>query len=322
MLMVIKYLAWVRDGASEGGNKMKKITALLLVLVMIFCMTACDLKQDKAVNGSTTEVSEKTTLLKSTTEAEINTATTTVSTTVATTSATTTKKTTTTTTTTTATTQSKTTRDIEKFKGKKLLAITFDDGPYTPVTMSLLNRLDKYDARVTFFVLGSRLDGSKSYRDTMKKAYEMGNQIASHTYSHSDLTTLSDEKLKKEIEKTNASVKNVIGIEPDAIRPPYGSINTKVQNAMNKHIIIWSIDTEDWKYRNANTVCNNIVNNAFDGGIVLLHDLYQTSVDGAVKAMDKLCKKGYAFVTVDEMAQLRGVEMNTKTKYYQFKPEK
>ncbi len=213
-------------------------------------------------------------------------------------------------------------RDIENFRGKKLIAITFDDGPYTPVTTSLMERLDKFDARVTFFVLGSRLDSSESYRNTMKKAYEMGNQIASHTYSHADLTGLSDTELKKDIDKANKAIKNVIGVEPTAIRPPYGSINDRVKNALKKNIIIWSVDPEDWKYRNADTVCNNICKRAFDGGIVLLHDLYQTSVDGAVMAMEKLSKEGYAFVTVDELAQLRGVEMDTSTKYFQFMPAK
>ena len=148
----------------------------------------------------------------------------------------------------------------------------------------------------------------------------MGNQIASHTYSHCDLTTLSADALRTEISKANASVKNVIGVEPSAIRPPYGSINSTVVNAMQKHIILWSIDSLDWKYRDAQTVCNNICNNAFDGGIVLLHDLYQTSVDGAIMAMDILSQRGYSFVTVDELAQLRGVTMNTNTKYFQFKP--
>ena len=86
------------------------------------------------------------------------------------------------------------------------------------------------------------------------------------------------------------------------------------------HIITWSIDTLDWKNKNADTVCNNIVSKAFDGAIVLLHDLYPTSVDGALKAMEILKDQGYAFVTVEEMAKLRGVEMNNTAVYNNFKP--
>lgn len=297
---------------------MKKLTALLLATVMIFCLSACGIKGRKesapAGNIKTTGTTQKITTETATTSAS--------------TTETTTAMPVTTTTTTTSVSETSNAaenltehgRDIEQFRGKKLLAITFDDGPYTPVTTSLLDRLDKYNARVTFFVLGSRLDGSKSYRNTMKRAYEMGNQIGSHTYSHADLTKLSDDELKKDIDKANAAVRNVIGVEPAAVRPPYGATGKKVEAAMQKHIIMWSIDTMDWKYRNAETVCSNIMKNAFDGGIVLLHDLYQTSVDGAVMAMGKLQKQGYAFVTVDELAELRGVAMDTSTKYFQFKP--
>lgn len=212
-------------------------------------------------------------------------------------------------------------RDLEQFKDKKLIAFTFDDGPYTPVTESLLDRLDTYNARVTFFTLGSRLDENADYRNTAKKAFDMGNQIASHTYSHSTLTSLSQEQLEQEIAKANAAVNNVIGMEPDAIRPPYGFINDNVSAAMKKHIVLWGIDPEDWKYRDANTICNNIVSHAYDGGIVLLHDLYQTSVDGAIMAMEKLKDQGYAFVTVNELAQLRGVQMDISTKYYDMSPK-
>lgn len=283
-------------------KKVKKITAFIVAAALVFGLVSCrDSHDKKSENKEQTKASETQTEKK---EVSVTTENAVPVTTEAQ----------------TAEENADVSRDIEKFRGKKLLAITFDDGPYTPVTTSLLERLDKFDARVTFFVLGSRLDSSESYRNTMKKAYETGNQIASHTYSHSDLSRLSDEELKKDIDKANAAIKNVIGVEPTAVRPPYGAINDKVRTAMKKNIIIWSVDPEDWKYRNAQTVCNNICRRAFDGGIVLLHDLYQTSVDGAVMAMEKLSKEGYAFVTVDELAQLRGVEMDTSTKYFQFKP--
>lgn len=293
---------------------MKKITAVLLSAAIAFTATACSrvIVPKKADGGNSNENSKTISTSATVPSSETTQPETTVSTTA---------ETTTTTTTTTTTQANGAARNLDQFKGKKLIAITFDDGPYTPVTCSLLDRLDKYNARVTFFVLGSRLDGSQSYRETMKRAYEMGNQIASHTYSHSDLTSLSKEALYNDVAKANAAVKNVIGVEPTAIRPPYGAINSTVEAAANKNIIMWSVDSLDWKYRNADTVCSNICNSAFDGAIVLLHDLYQTSVDGAIRAMDILQGKGYAFVTVDELAQLRGVQMNTSTKYFQFKPQ-
>ena len=214
--------------------------------------------------------------------------------------------------------QKKSTRDLSAFKGKKLIAITFDDGPAGAAsTGKLLDNLDKYNARVTFFVVGNRV---ANYASMLKREYEMGNQIASHSYTHANLAKLSEQKIKEEISKTDSAIKKVIGAAPDCLRPPYGSLNDTVKKAAGKHIITWSIDTLDWKNKNAETVCNNIVNKAFDGAIVLLHDLYPTSVDGALKAMKILQEKGYAFVTVDEMAELRGVKMTNTKVYNNFKP--
>ena len=211
------------------------------------------------------------------------------------------------------------TRDLSSFKDKKLIAITFDDGPAGAAsTGKLLDNLDKYDARVTFFVVGNRV---ANYASTLKREYEMGNQVASHSYTHANLAKLSASGIKDELDKTNAAIKKIIGVEPTCVRPPYGSINDTVKKTANMHIITWSIDTLDWKNKNADTVCNNIVSKAFDGAIVLLHDLYPTSVDGALKAMNILKDQGYAFVTVEEMAKLRGVEMNNTKVYNNFKPE-
>ena len=211
------------------------------------------------------------------------------------------------------------TRDLSTFKDKKLIAITFDDGPAgAESTGKLLDNLDKYNARVTFFVVGNRV---ANHASILKREYEMGNQVASHSFTHANLAKLSESGIKDELDKTNEAIKKVIGVEPTCIRPPYGSLNDTVKKAANMHIITWSIDTLDWKNKNADTVCNNIVSKAFDGAIVLLHDLYPTSVDGALKAMEILKDQGYAFVTVEEMAKLRGVEMNNTSVYNNFKPQ-
>lgn len=207
-------------------------------------------------------------------------------------------------------------RDLSKFKDKKLICFTFDDGPGGKYTNKLMDSLDKYDARVTFFVVGSRIN---SYKTTLKRAYDQGNEIGSHTYSHSNLTKLSDAELKKEINDTNKLIEDVTGAKPTLIRPPYGSTNDKVKKTSGMYNILWSIDTLDWKHRDKNKVANAITSNAFDGAIVLMHDLYETSVDGALIAMEKLSKEGYAFVTVDEMRELRGVEWDISKNYTSFK---
>ncbi len=214
--------------------------------------------------------------------------------------------------------QKKSIRDISEFKGKKLIAITFDDGPgESNATGVLLDNLDKYNARVTFFVVGNRV---ASHASTLKREYEMGNQICSHSYTHANLAKLSEAKIKEELNKTDDAIEKVIGIKPDCLRPPYGSLNDTVKKVAGKHIITWSVDTLDWKHKNADTVRNHIISHAFDGAIVLLHDLYPTSVQGALGAMKDLQEKGYAFVTVDEMAAIRGVKMTNSKVYNNFKP--
>lgn len=207
-------------------------------------------------------------------------------------------------------------RDLSQFKGKKLIAFTFDDGP-SKNTPKLLDALDKYNARVTFFVVGNRV---ASYSDTLKRAYMMGNQIGTHSYSHATLVKLSDKEVKNEVSKANAAVKKVTGADPDIIRPPYGRTDARVKKLCGAPSIMWNVDTLDWKTKNKDKVYNAIIKSAHDGAVVLMHDLYETSVDGAIAAMDKLSKEGYAFVTINEMAQLRGVKLDKATSYNSFKP--
>lgn len=206
-------------------------------------------------------------------------------------------------------------RNIKEFRNNKLMAFTFDDGPSYIATNKLLVNLDKYDARVTFFVLGSRIN---NYKDTLKKAYDMGNLIGSHTYSHSNLLKLDDYQVLDEIKKTNYEIKNIINSDTKYLRPPYGSINSKIRTASNMYTILWDLDTQDWKYKDKNKIANYIISNAHDGAIVLLHDLYESSVDGALLAMEELYKRGYRFVTIEEMAQLKNVNLINDKNYFNF----
>lgn len=203
-------------------------------------------------------------------------------------------------------------RNLINFKDKKLIAFTFDDGPSKKNTNKLLDNLDCYQARVTFFVVGNRV---KSNKEVLKRAYNMGNQIGSHTYSHTNLTKISNDKVRSEVNKTNSAIKSVIGVSPSLIRPPYGSVNDKVNDLVSMKIILWDVDTLDWKYKDPERIKNEILENAHDGAIVLLHDLYETSVDGAILAMEELIKDGYAFVTIDEMAKLKDVKLNSNKIY-------
>lgn len=210
----------------------------------------------------------------------------------------------------------RTRRSLEEFKDKKLIAFTFDDGPGTGTSTKLLDSLDKYNARVTFFVLGSRVN---QYKDTIIKAYEQGNSIGSHTYSHLNLYKLTDYEILKEVRNTNEEIKKIIGEEPIFLRPPYGNINASIKELTNMYTILWNIDTEDWKYKDKNKIANNIIKNAHDGAIVLLHDIYNTSIEGALIAMETLSQEGYAFVTIEEMFELKGISYDKTKSYFNFR---
>ena len=195
---------------------------------------------------------------------------------------------------------------------KPMVALTFDDGPYAPVTNKILSILKKYDARATFFVVGSRVP---SYKDVLKKAYKQGNEIATHTYNHADLTKLSTKKIKAELDDSAKVISDVIGCSFSALRPPGGNINDKMRKVISVPMIYWSVDTEDWKSRNTKSVlkeCKVIQ----DGDIVLMHDLYPTTADAVKKLVPRLVKEGYQLVTVDELLYYKGIKAEAGKVYY------
>lgn len=206
-------------------------------------------------------------------------------------------------------------RNLEQFRGKQLVAFTFDDGPNSETTNKLLDNLDKYNARVTFFVVGNRINNNT---DTLKRAYDMGNQIGSHSYSHRNFFKIDETKILEEVQNTNNVIKEVIGVEPTIIRPPYGNTNSDIKSIYNMYTILWNLDTEDWKSKDADKIVEYILNNVHDGAIILLHDIYDTSIDATLRAMEILEQEGYAFVTIDEMAQIKNVELDKNTNYHYF----
>lgn len=145
----------------------------------------------------------------------------------------------------------------------------------------------------------------------------MGNTIGSHTYSHLNLYKLNDYDIMKEINSTNEEIKEIIGVQPEYLRAPYGNTNAHIKELSNMYTILWNIDTEDWKYKDAQKIKDNILNHAHDGAIILLHDIYNTSVEGALLAMEEL-KDEYAFVTIDEMIELKNIQLDKNKSYFNF----
>lgn len=193
----------------------------------------------------------------------------------------------------------------------KLLALTFDDGP-GQYTAELLDALNAKGAKATFFLVGSRVAANA---DLVRREYDEGHQVASHSWNHPKLTSLSGDALAAQLNDTANAISAITGTSGFYLRPPYGSYNSTVQSYAGAPLILWSVDTLDWKYRNAETVTNNIVNGAKDGAIILLHDIHETSVQGAIAAIDILQSQGYELVTVAELLTRRGITPTAGTVY-------
>lgn len=196
--------------------------------------------------------------------------------------------------------------------GDKLIALTFDDGPsqYTP---ALLDGLAARGAHVSFFVQG--INGGK-YPSTVRRAWLEGHQICSHTYSHPQLTQLSAAQIHEQLDKADTILDSALGFDQSyLLRPPYGAYNQAVLNTAGVPCFYWSVDTRDWESRNADAAYNEFIKAARDGSIVLMHDVYSTTVTAALRAVDTLQAQGYTFVTLSELFYRRGVTLSAGSIY-------
>ena len=201
--------------------------------------------------------------------------------------------------------------------GEKLVAITFDDGP-SQYTSQLLDGLAARGAKATFFMLGQMAESRKSI---VKRAWEEGHQICSHSYDHPNLNTLSADAIRSQFSRTDAILDSALGFDATSmIRPPYGNANSTVLSIGGVPFFYWSVDTEDWKSRNADSVYNEILRSTRDGSIVLMHDIYPTTITAALRAVDTLQSQGYQFVTVAELFYRRGVTLQNGVMNYSCYP--
>lgn len=183
-------------------------------------------------------------------------------------------------------------------KNRKLVALTFDDGPHPTVTKQILNLLDKYDAKATFFVLGTQVNKNK---EILKAVKEKGHEIGNHSYSHKKLTKLTIKQVENEINSTNKIIKEVTGEEATVMRPPYGSTNKQINKMMKVPVVLWTVDTLDWKYKDAKKLLPMVKKNIHNHSIILMHDIHQSTADGLESVLAYLKEEGYEFVTVSEL---------------------
>lgn len=182
----------------------------------------------------------------------------------------------------------------------KQVALTFDDGPDPKVTRQILETLGKHQAKATFFMLGSRVE---YYPDVVNEVMEAGHELGNHTWNHADLTKLSTDKIQKEITSTSTMIEKIAGQKPEAFRPPYGAFNNTVRFQTELPIVLWDVDTLDWKHRNPDTLLQIIKDQTKDGSIILMHDIHQSTADGLDAVLTYLESEGYEFVTVAELNQ-------------------
>lgn len=189
---------------------------------------------------------------------------------------------------------------------KKVVAITFDDGP-SYYTDEIVDILRDNDAVGTFFVLGNKVD---HYHDVIKKAYSYGNEIGNHTYNHKWLSRLSTDEIVYQIDKTNEEIKKIIGTSPTYLRPTYGSVNSRIRNNTNMEIALWTVDPKDWKNKSPEDISNDILKKVNDEDIVLLHDTHKRTVNALKLLIPKLREKGYQFVTLSELDEVKQLRIN------------
>ena len=182
---------------------------------------------------------------------------------------------------------------------KKYVALTFDDGP-SIYTKEIIDTLKKHEVNATFFILGNKV---KPYQELLNESLNNGNILGNHSYNHKWLIKLNEDELNNQIIKTNEEIKLYTGFTPTLLRPTYGSVNNKVKH-LNMDIVLWTVDTMDWKYRNVSTIVSRATKKLKDCDIILMHDIYKTSALAVDKIITEIKKQGFELVTIPELKEI------------------
>jgi peptidoglycan/xylan/chitin deacetylase (PgdA/CDA1 family) len=186
-----------------------------------------------------------------------------------------------------------------------VVAISFDDGPHPELTPKLLDILKARNIRATFYVIGRNVE---AYPEIARRIVAEGHEIANHTWSHPSLTKIGAAGVAREIKRTTEVIQRVTGVTPTTMRPPYGATNASINRRMNEEfglrVAMWSVDPQDWKYRNAQRVANHLATQTKAGDILLAHDIHPSTIAAMPPALDALLAKGLRFVTVEELIAL------------------
>ena len=178
------------------------------------------------------------------------------------------------------------------------IALTFDDGPHPYYTDLLLDGLAERGVKVTFFLLGENIEGRE---DIIRRMHEEGHLIGNHTFYHVDVNSLPLKEACAEIQDTSSAITAITGQQVEYVRPPYGSWNKELECEVLMIPVFWTLDTLDWKVKNTDRIVREVLEDVEENDVILMHDSYRTTVEAALRIVDELQKKGYEFVTADEL---------------------
>ncbi len=206
---------------------------------------------------------------------------------------------------------------IQSAEGK-FVAITFDDGPSGHFTAELLDGLRERKVKATFFLCGYRVD---QFPTLTKRIATEGHEIGTHSDAHKFFSEMSREELCRDLTASMEKLEKITGRRPTLLRPPGGIYDRealKGTTCADLPIILWSVDPDDWCCCASDTVTQRVLSQVKSGDIILLHDMYDSSISAALRIIDQMQEQGYIFVTVSELAAIYGTELCGGEVYYSF----
>lgn len=193
---------------------------------------------------------------------------------------------------------------------KKMIAITFDDGP-SKYTKDILSILKKYDACATFFVLGNKVE---IYDESTREIIKQGSEIGNHSYNHKWLIKLKKDEFMDQVNMTQDIIERTTGFRPTLLRPTYGDVNDVIKKNTDLDIVLWNVDTLDWKIKKPKRIASRVIGKVKDGDIILMHDTHKQTVEALKLILPELKKQGFQFVTVSELKEARIIDKLNVTK--------
>lgn len=188
-------------------------------------------------------------------------------------------------------------------KEAPMVALTFDDGPSENATRRILKVLKDNYSRATFFMVGTRV---QKYPEIVAEIAEGGNELGNHTFDHANLTKIDSVARAAQIDQVDVYVYSATERYTTVIRPPYGAYDDSVVQQLKPPIVLWDLDTLDWKNRNAQMIVDKVMNAVKDGDVILMHDIYDSTAEAVEMLVPMLKAQGYQIVTVSEMAEYKG----------------